>query len=183
MYRFHYEFMMVQFPGCLLLMTDTDSLMYIITGKDVYAVMKQNLHLFDTSDYPKNHPCFSVANKKVPGVFKDELNGNILWEYCGIRTKMYSFLYQELDGELCEKKVGKGIQRSALANIRHDKYLQTLRSKTVSYVQFNVIRSTHHTLHTVHISKVGLSATDEKRYILPDGITTLPYGHHRLRTL
>ncbi|KAF6198042.1 hypothetical protein GE061_007788 [Apolygus lucorum] len=32
----------------------------------------------DTSDYPQDHPYFSVKNKKVLGKFKDEMNGEII---------------------------------------------------------------------------------------------------------
>lgn len=33
------------------------------------------MELFDTSDYPANHPLYSTRNKKVIGKMKDELNG------------------------------------------------------------------------------------------------------------
>ena len=39
------------------------------------------------------------------------------------------------------------------------------------------IASTGHQLQTVVVNKRSLSAYDDKRYILSDGITTLPYGH------
>ena len=38
-------------------------------------------------------------------------------------------------------------------------------------------RSKFHEIHTVNIEKTTLSAYDDKRFILDDGITTLPYGH------
>ena len=51
-------------------------------GKDIY----------DFSDYPKNHPCYSETNKKVVGKFKDECAGKVISEYVGLRLKMYSIL-------------------------------------------------------------------------------------------
>ena len=47
-------------------------------------------------------------------------------------------------------------------------------------VEMNSIRSDHHALFTYNINKIGLSAFDNKRYILDDGITTLAHGHHRI---
>ena len=45
----------------------------------------------------------------------------------------------------------------------------------------NMIRSEKHKLYTVTQNKTSLSAYDDKRYILDDGISTLPYGHYSLR--
>ena len=40
-----------------LLFTDTDSLMFYIETDDVYKDFKPNVNkMFDTSDYPQNHP-------------------------------------------------------------------------------------------------------------------------------
>ena len=58
-----------------LLFTDTDSLTYLITTPDVYKDMVEALDRFDTSDYPRSHPCYSTQNKKVVLKFKDEANG------------------------------------------------------------------------------------------------------------
>ena len=43
------------------------------------------------------------------------------------------------------------------------------------------IASSKHQLMTVVCNKKSLSGYDDKRYILDDRITTLPYGHHALR--
>ena len=39
-----------------------------------------------------------------------------------------------------------------------------------------VIKSYKHKMYTSRIDKTSLSAFDDKRYILQDGIHTLPYG-------
>ena len=51
--------------------------------------MKQDQDLYDTSDYPKDHPLYSVSNKKVIGKFKDETEGVPVSEFVGLRAKMY----------------------------------------------------------------------------------------------
>ena len=40
------------------------------------------------------------------------------------------------------------------------------------------IMSDHHVLETVTTNKICLSAFDNKRYILPCGTKTLPFGHY-----
>ena len=39
------------------------------------------------------------------------------------------------------------------------------------------IRSRNHIITTYEKNKISLSAFDDKRYILDNGINTLPYGH------
>ena len=45
--------------------------------------------------------------------------------------------------------------------------------------KMNVIRSHLHEIYTEEINKVALSANDDKRIILEDGIHTLAYGHYK----
>ena len=77
MYRFHYEYILPKHgaDNAHLLFTDTNSLTYHITTPDIYADMKQDIELFNTSDYPKEHPLHSNVNKKVIGKFKNENAG------------------------------------------------------------------------------------------------------------
>jgi len=35
----------------------------------------------------------------------------------------------------------------------------------------------------MQIKKIGLSAYDDKRYILEDGISSYAYGHYRIRSM
>ena len=79
MYDFFYNNLRQLFPEVQLLLTDTDSLCVSIEGCDIYKRIYQDTinmnedsivkasSLFDFSNYPSNHPCFSKDNKKVPG--------------------------------------------------------------------------------------------------------------------
>jgi len=68
MYDFHYNYIKEKYQdNATLLFADTDSLCYEIICTDVYQDMKDNLHLFDTSDYITTHIAFSEENKKVVG--------------------------------------------------------------------------------------------------------------------
>ena len=48
---------------------------------------------FDTSNYDKNdeRPLQIGVNKKVIGMFKDELDGKIIKEFCALRAKTYTY--------------------------------------------------------------------------------------------
>lgn len=69
--------------------------------------MKNDLSKYDTSDYPKDNK-FGIerVNKKVPGLFKDEMNSNIISSFVGLRSKMYSM---KVCGEETIKKA-KGVK-------------------------------------------------------------------------
>ena len=63
MYQFHYDYVKVKYPGdrSKLLFTDTDSLVYKIRTQNLYQDMLGDKQLFDSSGYPKDHPCYSSA--------------------------------------------------------------------------------------------------------------------------
>ncbi|XP_055307027.1 uncharacterized protein LOC129571277, partial [Sitodiplosis mosellana] len=88
---FHYNFMKPKYGDKVqLAYTDTDSFIYKISCENFYDDMKQHLEKFDTSDYKEDNPYnMPRVNKKVPGLFKDELNGEIITKKIGIRSKMY----------------------------------------------------------------------------------------------
>ena len=67
-----------------LLFTDTDSLAYEIETEDFYQdISKDVKSTFDTSNYPKDHPSgiYTVVNKKVIGMFKDEAGSQQIAEF------------------------------------------------------------------------------------------------------
>ena len=53
---------------------------------DLYADMKQDLDVYDTSNYPEDQPLHTTANKKVVGKFKDELGGEPMSEFIALRS-------------------------------------------------------------------------------------------------
>ena len=67
---------------------------------------------FDTSNYDKNDkkPFQIGMNKKVIEVFKDELGGKIMKEFCALRDKKYTYLMDDDN----QKKKAKGIKKCVL---------------------------------------------------------------------
>ena len=82
MYKFWYDYLKVKYDDKIKsLYTDTDSFISEIFTDDVYEDMKNKNHLFDFSEYPKDHKCYNVKNQKKLGIFKDELHGKIMTEF------------------------------------------------------------------------------------------------------
>ncbi len=83
-------------------------------------------------------------------------------------------------GQLLEKRTAKGISEAVKKHeLRHEDYLQVLENETVKMAVMNRFQSIGHTIYTVEQKKVTLTALDDKRFILDDGIHSLAYGHYR----
>ena len=90
--------------------TDTDSFIIYIKTEDFFEDISNDVEKwFDTSDYDKNdkRPLPIGKNKKVPCLFKDELEGKIITEVVAIRPKTYAYLID--DGS--EHKKAKGTKK------------------------------------------------------------------------
>ena len=181
MYDFHYNYIKKKYGDkAKLLITDTDSLMYEIQTEDFYKDIIRDLKdRFDTSGYPPDHPSGipSGFNKKVLGMFKDEVNGDIIDEFVGLRAKLYS--YKMFEGK--ESKKCKGVKKSVVKkSMTHEDYKKCLLTGKEQLRKQNIIRSYKHEVYTEEVNKVALSASDDKRYILEDGINTLALGHYKI---
>ncbi|XP_071635054.1 uncharacterized protein [Temnothorax longispinosus] len=179
LYEFHHEYMLPLYRDkCKVTYTDTDSLIYHIECDDVYDIMKRHIHRFDTSDYAiDNTYGIPLANKKVPGLMKDENNGAIMTEFVGLRAKMYAL---RVDGKKDTKKA-KGVKSNVVArSITFDDYTRCLRDEIEMTRQQTCIRSKKHEVYTVSETKIALSPYDDKRYIIPGSTETLPWGHYKI---
>ena len=65
-------------------------------------------------------------------------------------------------------------------HLKHDNYKHILESGERMNSSMKMIRSFDHDIYTVNVTKVSLSAYDDKRYIQEDGITSYAYGHFRI---
>ncbi len=179
MYDYYYNNLKSKYKDNVsLLYMDTDSFILEIKTSDVYEDMIDNIDIYDTSNYKSGDVLFSSKNKKVIGKFKDELGVKVMSEFIGLRSKSYAFTYIDINNiERCDKKL-KGIKKNIIKetiNFKH--YYNCLTLKKEEYRKMNTIRSYKHQLYTEEINKKALGAFDDKRYILENGINSLPYGY------
>ena len=185
MFDFHYQYIKSKYGDkAKLLFSDTDSLMYEIETEDFYKDISGDVkNRFDTSDYPENHPSGipTGINKKVLGKMKDEAAGKIIKEFVGLRAKLYSYKMYEGEEEI---KKCKGIKKQVVkSSISHEDYKTCLTTGKEQLRKQNILRSYDHEVYTEEVNKVALSALDDKRYILSDGVHTLAWGHYKIKDL
>ena len=132
---------------------------------------------YDASNYDKdgNRPLPIGMNKKVPGLFKEELGGKIMTEFCAIRAKRYTFVVKMVKN-LKKRKKAKGTKKCVIKN---DLMLQDHKNSLFNDEEMRKselrFKSDHHEVYTEKINKIALSSNDDKRIQTFDKITTYPY--------
>ena len=110
-YEFWYNYLKPKYKdNAKLCYVDTDSFVIHIFTEDFFEDINNDVERwFDTSNYGKNdkRPLQIGVNKKVIGMFKDELGGKIMKEFCALRAKTYTYLMDDDS----ENKKAKGIKR------------------------------------------------------------------------
>lgn len=176
MYNFHYS-IMKPFYGSRIKMcyTDTDSFLYSIETEDFYEDLKKHFYeYFDTSNYTEiNQYSIQRLNKKVPGLFKDELGGNNIVEFVGLRSKLYC-----VKTENVEIKKAKGVNKYVLKDINFEDYNKVLLNNDIIRKKNVLFKSLKHEIFTQNVDKVALSSNDDKRIIMKDNINTFSWGHY-----
>ena len=91
MYEIWYDYIKPKYnKKAKLCYMDTDSFIIHIETEDFFKDIPQDVNKWlDTSGYDKNdkRPLSIGINKKVIGMFKDELNGKIMAKLCAPRAK------------------------------------------------------------------------------------------------
>ena len=176
MYDFWYGYIKKRYGDkAQLQMTDTDSFLFYCETDDIYQDMLLSMELFDTSDYPTDHILHSDRNKKSLGKMKDEVNGHAISEFVGLRSKMYSFICDNK-----EEKRAKGISKVTVKkDLKHEHYKLALFEETKKVSSMTSLRSHRHELFCENINKTGLSAFDDKRYLL-NSVESYAYSHYKI---
>ena len=160
---------------------DTDSFLFEAETSDIFGDLHTLRNHFDFSKYPPTHPLHNLDNKDIPGLFKDEAEGVSIGKFTGLRSKCYSI--QLADGS--EKKAAAGtkqaIARKVYCQRDYDDVLHAIpegrHEGAIKKIQQNTIRAYGHNLYNITQDRIGLSAYDDKRYILNDGVHTRALGH------
>ena len=202
MYQFCYDHLKVKYGNKIqLIYTDTDSFVIEVETDDIYKDVLQDNHLYDFSDYPKDHPNFSLTNKKLYGIFKDDLNAKIITELTADKPKMYSYEY--IDNYLdmlknCEHNEYKSIKSKMRSNeyidnykiinknkhkgikisvdLNHNEYKRALYKEEIIYKEFHNLQLNKQNMYLDKINKIALNPFDSKRHWI-DNINSVPYGY------
>ena len=106
-------------------------------------------------------------------MFKDELGGKVVKEFCALRAKTYAYLMDD-DSEM---KKAKGTKKCIIKRrLMFENYKGSLfNNKTIMRSQLR-LKSDHHNVYTEEVNKISLNSSDNKRLQTFDGVTTYPYG-------
>ena len=155
---------------------DTDSFIIYIKTEDFYKDIAGDVEkCSDTSNCDeKDKRLLSIGkNKKVIGMFKDELGRKIMTEFCALRAKAYAY---KLDDET-EMKKTKGTKKCIVKReITFKNYADALFNDEVIIRSQQRFRSYNHKVYTEEVNKIALSSNDDKRIQTFDKVTTFPYG-------
>ena len=156
MYNFYYNVLKKQYGDKIkLLFTDTDSLCFQVETEDYYKDVEKYKEYYDLSGYDKSHFLYDKTNCKVIGKMKDEMNGKIIEEFVGLRSKLYSIKLADKK----EKKVDKGVNKCVIENkLNHQDYYDCLVNQTIRHLLMHNIR-----IYACATNKVSLSM-DSKRF-------------------
>ena len=191
MYRFWYDFVKEKYGDKARLgYMDTDSFIYHVKTEDIYKDMAERPDLFDLND------------TKTIGLFKDETPGNVITESYHIRAKSYHYVLADKS----TKSKHKGISKKGMSVMATSTYFPTLGGSLldkqvpvaeifdpmtqvyqdclfgneVFYAKNVGMRTKDHIISLVESEKKALSPIDTKRWILSDGISSVPFGHWRI---
>ena len=72
---------------------DTDSFIVHVKTDDIYKYIAQDVEIrFDTSNFESDRPLPKGKNKKLIGLMKNDLSGQIIKDFVALRTKTHSYL-------------------------------------------------------------------------------------------
>ena len=141
MYEFWYDYVKPKYNDkAKLCYMDTDSFLINIFTEDFFQDINNDVERwFVTSNYDKNdkRPLQIVVNKKVLGMFKDELGGKIMKEFCTLSAKTYTYLMDDDS----ENKKAKAIKRCVVKRrLMFENYKDSLfNNKTIMRSQFHLL--------------------------------------------
>ena len=177
MYKFWYDYLKPKYGGRVkLCYTDTDSFIIYIKTEDFFGDISNDIEKWsDTSNFDKNdkRALPTGKNKKVPGLFKDELGRKIIIEVIALRPKTYAYL----DDDGNDHKKAKGAKRCVIKQeLMFENFKDCWSNNKNVYRSQQRFKSYNHDVYTEDINKIALSSNDDKRIQTYDKITTYPHG-------
>ena len=176
MYECWYDYMKPKYNDDVkLCYMDTDSFVMHIKTNDFYKDISDDFDSrFDTSNYEVKRSLPIGKNKKVIGLMKDELGGEIITEFIALRPKTYSYL---TDKDKIDKKA-KGTKKCVIKMmIKFDDYKKCLLNDKVILKSQQRFITNEDDVYTEDVNKIALSNDDDKRIVSPDKISSYPYRY------
>ena len=176
MYEFWYDYMKPKYnDNVRLCYMDTDSFVMHIKTNDFYKDISEDVdNRFDISNYEVKRPLPIGKNKKIIGLMKDELGGEIITEFTALRPKIYSYL---TDNDKIGKKA-KGTKKCVINKmIKFNDYKKCLLNGEIIFKSQQRFISNKHDVFAEDVNKIALSNDDDKRIVSPDKISSYPYGY------
>jgi hypothetical protein len=174
MFHFFYNTLQPKFELVSVLMTDTDSYVVKIKKKEEdkeKSAMEILEPYIDFSNYPAEHSLYSSSRKNQLGYFKDELKGETMEEFIGLRSKTYAI---QIKNKVHKRT--KGVTRGYRNVIKFEDFKNCLNEVCTFQLSQYQIRSKDHIVTTRKLRKICFSSFDDKRYLLQCGIHSVPYG-------
>ena len=177
MYKFWYDYIKRKYvDNARLCYTDTDSFIINIKTEDFYKDISNDIkEWYDTSNYDENDKRLLPIgkNKKVMGLFKDELGGKIMTEFLALRAKAYAYLMEDDT----EPKKAKGMNTCIIkTELIFENYRESLFNNKIILKSQQRFKNDHHIVYTEEVNKIVLSSNDDKRLQTFNKVTTYPYG-------
>ena len=157
--------------------TDTDSLVLVFSGFDIYKLLETSGNpleeLFDTSNFKLDISKGDPSRKGRLGLLKSETKDIHISEFVCLQPKCYSILL----GDGSKKSRCRGVTENEQAGMTHDDYLDVHNSIKFEYNVRNAnIISVKNKLYTVVGEKRAFSKFDRKKFwITPE--KSLSFGH------
>ena len=149
MYEFWYDYIKPKYGDrAKLCYTDTDSFVIHIKTEHFFEDISIDVDgWFDTSSYDKNEkrPLPIGKNKRVPGLFKDELGGKVMVEVVALTSKTRAYLMD--DGS--EHKKAKGRKKCVIKQkLMFENYKDCFFNNKTVYRSQERFKSYYHDLYT-----------------------------------
>jgi hypothetical protein len=204
MYEFWYGYVKEKYGDKARLgYMDTDSFIYHVETEDIYKDMNERPDIFNLNGDPtigkyKDETPGNVITKsyhiraksyhyvladkstqsKYKGVSKKGMNDMAVETY--MPSLEGSLLDDPIDKTSLSEQEAKDLAMRTEADPLTLVYRDCLFGKEVFYAKNVGIRSKDHVLSLVESEKKALCPIDTKRWILSDGVSSLPYGHWRI---
>ena len=156
MYEFQYDYIKRKYQDkAKLCYMDTDSFAIYIKTEYFYRDIANDIKKwFNTSNYNKddNRPLPIGLNKKIIGLFKDKLGGEIMKKFVGVRAIAWAYLMDDDTGH----KKAIGTKKMC------KKYKDCLFNDKIKLKSQQRFKSDCHNIYAEQIKNTSLSSNDDK---------------------